>query len=298
VAYVEGTSLFVKRWTGTAWTTFETPAAPLNASGTPIGIALALDPAGNPAVAWIDNATAPFDLRVRRWLGAAWSADEVAAPAVTDPGTVLSNSNGYAAGAASLATDGTELAVAVVKSGGNADLVHVYRRNAVGPSWDLVGGAPLVAFGNDTFPGSQPALVLTQGRPAVGWIVNNGCTTCRAVAVVAEFTTAWPTQLLDLNRTADQYAAAPQLALATGGQLVAAWHEGPSTPYRSYASMLDAGSWGPLGGPDEGLLLVSSRAVAPFLVLDAANVPVVLHQEVSGTTQQIFVRRYNATALP
>jgi hypothetical protein len=103
-----------------------------------------------------------------------------------------------------------------------------------------------------------------------------------------------------LNRTADQYAAAPQLALGSAGRLEAIWHEGPSTPYRSYASLLDGGLWGALDGPNEGLLLVTSRAIAPLMVLDASDVPVVLHAESAGTSGplQIFVRRYNAVSLP
>jgi hypothetical protein len=136
------------------------------------------------------------------------------------------------------------------------------------------------------------------GLPVVGWIVNDGCTTCPAIGVVTELeATTWGNPI-PLNRDGNQYAVALQVALPTSGRFTAVWHEGPSTPYRSYASWQDTATLEQLAGPFAGGLLETTRAVAPFLVLDAANVPVVLHQELSGATNQIFVRRYNAVTLP
>jgi hypothetical protein len=73
-----GSEIIVRRWNGSVWEDFgDQPGGSISSdTGSPGGAArlpdLALDPSGNPGVAWMDNRSGEFQIMFRRFNGAAW----------------------------------------------------------------------------------------------------------------------------------------------------------------------------------------------------------------------------------
>jgi hypothetical protein len=215
-------NVYVHRWTGTGWV----PVGPglLSANGGATAAqepSLALDPAGNPVVAWHEYDGETINIHVQRWNGSSWSGvgGLLSANLIAEPEP--DNTHAFEA---SLALDEAgEPMVAWREFDGSAYNIYVRRWN--GSNWSSVGLGRLSASDSPT-SAIRPSLALYDGDPVVAWEESGESTT--DVHVRRWNGDDWTEVGSGMLSALDGATAArgPSLALAASGEAVVAWQEG------------------------------------------------------------------------
>jgi hypothetical protein len=280
----DGTSdnIYVKRWNGSGWTLVGNGFLDVNTNRDVFDPSLVLDSSGNPAVAWEESDSTSNNLYVKRWNGTAW--------VLVGAGPLDVNLN-QDAFLPSLALDpGGNPVVAWAETDGTSSNVYVKRWN--GTAWDLVGNGFLDANANRN--ASDPSLVLDSGgNPAVAWSESDG--TSSNVYVKRWNGSGWTSvgdDFLDVNTDRDAFD--PSLVLDSSGNPVVAWDESDANSYNAYVKRWNGTAWVLVG---DGFLDVNTNrdASVPSLKLDLRGNPVVAWDESDGTSNNIYVKRWNGT---
>jgi hypothetical protein len=280
VAFTQLGKLYVKRWSGGAWTQL---GDTLNFDPTQDALepTLALDTSGNPVVAWqesFDNRSA-YRVYVKRWTPQGWALysgalNLVATQSATAPALAL-EANGAPVVAWSEDEGGTK---------------RVFVKRWQSGAWTTLGAAVNASPIHDA---ERPALAIDRdGRPVLAWQEYNGqqfqifVKGWNGAGWQAPNNNAAP---LNVNPVND--AVTPSLALASSGEPVVAWDESTDTNHVVYVKRWQSGAWALLGGA------LNTNAVSsdytPSLALDSSNNPVVAFNEAQESTR-VYVKRWTA----
>jgi hypothetical protein len=175
--------IYVKRWNGTSWDELGGSASGSGVSATtgnaeaPV---VAVQPDGNPVVAWLDrpSSSGPTDVLLKRWNGTAW--EELGGSA---SGGGVSQSAGSTIGSQdpSVAVDSTGQIYVAWKFADTPNNVccnlWIYVKRWNGTSWEELGGSGSGMGVNGTSDGSAPVIKIDGAdRPVVAW--NEQMTGC------------------------------------------------------------------------------------------------------------------------
>lgn len=317
-------ALTLKAWTGSAWTDF-TPTS----SSAAISPAVALDAAGSPAMAWLENGS---NLHAATWNGTSWEGGSTAlnvaqANAASSPSVAVDRDGGTAvawleAGNAYVKRwkDGawTQLGPGALNSGAASYVLASLeesrrlfvtwiegtslRASAWAPddtgtsSWTPGAGWPL-----SEAPGAGPYLVSSpSGRPFAAWLDTSGLVPLAEVSQLGTQAWApkWDALGGKLNVDSGQAASTPWLTLDATGSPVVAWREG-SSPAALYAKRWVATDkrWQSLGIGSINPALASSPE-APVVSCGPDGTIAVLWREDYQVAPSVYgysleVRRYN-----
>jgi PKD repeat protein len=289
VAWVEESgaarSVYVKRWTGSAWEALGGALNPMAGAGRP---ALALDASGDPVVAWSDANGAEeqfFVLNVDAWTGSGWRflGSPVSRPIVGDEAIDLA-----------LVLDLDERPVVAWH---HERTIYVHRWT--GSVWLLVGGE--LDAGWSSY-GAAPRIAMdSHGRPLVAWEADG------FIHVWRLGRDGWRPLDGPLSEFGDGGAAVPSLAVDRGPQIdggvVVAWEEWDTvaTTNRVFVKYWNGSEWLAVGGMLNSS--ADSNAFAPALALGDDHglpVPVVAFSE-SGSPlgpplePAVLVKRWTGT---
>jgi hypothetical protein len=200
-------------------------------------------------------------------------------------------------GFASLASDGTSNTIAFTEYDGTNYNIRVKKWN--GTTWTNIGGA--LSGSSDANSGvNSPSLALdNSGNPTVAW--DEGYGNNNHNIYVRRFNgSSWVnvgSGVLSGSSASSSDANFPSLALDSSGNPVVAWYEYDGTAYNIYVQRFNGSNWVNVGA---GVLSGSSASVSyakyPSLALDSSGNPVVAWQEWDGSTQNIYVRRFNGSS--
>jgi len=263
-------------YTSFTWSAY---GGPLNRNAARVASepALALDGAGRPVVAWIEERGGALDpaLYVSRWDGTWWS--EVG-------GAVNATFTGRPS-APTVAVDsaGTLHVAWLQPDGGGGQRVRVARWNGASSAWQPLGGT-LDATGST----STPALA----ADAHVFVAFSEKVASLETALVQRWngTDAWEALGAGVHADAAQPSRTPSLRVRSGDAPVVAFVESDGTADQLYVSTWDAqgAAWTVAGGPLNANALHSARL--PTLALDADGVAAVAWLE---GTDLLLVAREN-----
>ncbi len=167
VAWTQNNSIFLRQFTGTTWAELGgsgSGGGVSNNSGTSRNLSLAIDPSGNPVVAWEDNTNGDFEIFLRRWNGSGWI--ELASSAT-------------GGGVSNTATDSLSVSLALDPSGNpvvawdelNGGIREIHLRVYNGVAWvEIAGSATTGGISNTGAQSTDPSMkVDASGFPLVAW---------------------------------------------------------------------------------------------------------------------------------
>jgi hypothetical protein len=274
-------NIYVKRWdsASSSWVQLgnELDVDPLQNAVKP---SLALDASGNPVVAWTEWDGSSNNVYVKRWDGTDW----------VQLGGALDVNPAQNAISHSLALDSANRpVVAFFENDGTSFNIYVKRWD--GTNWVLLGGALDVNLGEQAY---DPSLALdASGNPVVAWHEHTPGQFDN-IYVKRWDGTGW-VQLggaLDVN--VNDGAALASLALDASGNPVVAWTEWNSSSSNVYVKRWDGAGWVPLG--NELDISEPQMAERPSLALDASGRPAVAWFENDGTSNNIYVKRWDGAS--
>ncbi len=295
--------ILVKRWDGSAWATFGASAAlPASAAGhIPTTPAIAFDASNNPVVAWQETFgatgswTAPFQIYLRRWDGAAWV--ELGGSAT---GGGVSNTGTAGSPWLAIASDGS-IFVAWSQTTGE---VYLRRWNPISSTWVELGGS---ASGAGIASGWLPQVALdAAGNPTVAYTCTSGTTS--DICAKRWSGSAWVG--MDgsgtgggISKSPAIWSFRPQLRINRADQPVVAWAEDSTVATRSvYARYFDGTRWQSYwegNAPLEGSLSSDSddnTGRAPAVALRSSGVPVVAWQDQSSSSYTLKLKSWTGTS--
>jgi len=232
--------IYLKRWSGSAWTELGGSATDGGLSSSPDTSAsdmpvLATDAAGNPVVAWRTGAFLAGEIYLKRWNGSAWIelGGSAAGGGVTSSGTLCT--------APSLALDAIgrpSLAWQRIVSGS----WEICLRRWDGASWTQLGGSATGGGLSSTAQDSQsPSLAVSaSGDPIVAWVES--VTPQPEIWVRRWDGAAWSGVAGSgsgggVSATATQ-SLAPRIAFDAAGGLTVAWSENVGGAPEVYVSQI------------------------------------------------------------
>ena len=297
VAWTQGitayTKLYLHRWRGGAWEALASPApggGVDGARGEALVSSLALDSAGNPAIAWQDRSMGANAIYFRRWDGSTWQELEGSASS----GGVSMTTTGYS-GFPSLALDSRGLPVVAWEEhyGSRADIyVRRYERRLLKQGWEDVGDHPgVVGFQSKLSEAIQPALRLNpQGRPSVAWLDSE--TGPKQVYFRRWNGSRWE----ELAGSATQggvsrsreVAASVDMELDAEANPILSWKEGSGPGATAVVKHWNGKQWESMG---ETAAAPGVDPTWPRLALDAQRRPVLAYR----AEDKIHVRRWTGT---
>jgi hypothetical protein len=208
----EASDVFVQRWNGHAWESVGGILGANPGSTSAYLVALQLDSAGRPVIAWTEYDGTAESIYVRRWTGQNWEA----------LGEVLSAHPGNTpTHGISLQLDSSDRPF-IAWSESNGAVTDVYVRWWNGQNWEDVG-ASLSANPGNTAAGTPSIQIDIDGLPVVAWRESDGA---EYNIYVRRWTgTAWETLGEALNSIPGAWAYEPTLRLDANGQLAVGWQE-------------------------------------------------------------------------
>ncbi|MBA3395282.1 MAG: hypothetical protein H0T89_21720 [Deltaproteobacteria bacterium] len=241
VAWIEGGTAQVMRWSGTAWDALPSP-------GMGTYVLLATPPAGG--------------------------APTVAVVGTTAAVKILATNDTWEALGGELALGGalaSEPALAVPAAGraaigwiaGNQLVVHRYTT-----SWTAMAA---IAIGTPPSGIHRMSLAARDDRVAIAW--DQYSASFSVYAAMAGATSAWTRLGRTLDVDVAGNAAAPAIAIDTSGNPVVAWSERIETTERGVLARWDGSAWTIVGGPT--WLAATTLPTRPTLALHLGNAAVV-----------------------
>ncbi len=287
----QSTNIYVKRWTGTAWSQLG-GLLDVKANEFAYEPAIALDSAGNPVVAWEEDAGGQFADRhiyAKRWNGSSWVQ---LGSFIDAAGTTKGAQN------ASLAIDnaGNPVVAFFEDVGvGTAFNDNVYVKRWNGTSWVQLGNALDI---NTNRTADYPSLALDNtGNPIVAWEEFDGNSSNSNIYVKRWNGSVWVRLgSAALDMTLATPARLPSLDVDSTGKPVVAWEEGFSSNTNIYVKRWTGTTWSQVGTAplDINATLAADNAA---LSLDGANNPVVTWQEYTTTNlYNVYIKRWNGAA--
>jgi hypothetical protein len=330
VAWQEGNSgstdsLYVKKFLTNAWQDIG-GLLDVNGGQSALNASIARTTSNYPVVAWDegDAINGSWNVYVKAWNGSAWSAkggalDKVSGADAENPSVALKTNNaihvawqengniyekfwnntawvtqGSANGGAldtSLANDAITPSIAIKTD--NLPIVafaedgNILVKRLVGTAWTAMGTALDTSLINEAY---RPSLAIkTDNNPIVAWYEDIG-TSFNIYAKEWNGTT-WTALGTTIDKTASRNAKDIVLAIRTDNKPVVAWEEAGNI----YVKQWDGLAWVNIGSAAIDKVLVNT-ALRPSLDLRSDNNPVVSWQEWSGSSYDVWAKRWTGSA--
>ncbi len=271
--------LYVKRWTGTAWTLVG--PGPLNIGddiGDPFSNAvdpsIVIDKSGNPIVAWSEGF-----VYAKRWTGTAWVllASTPFGNLNVDPNQTSHNPH--------IGIDSSGSPIATWE-----EQQKIYVKRWTGTAWVFVGANPLSSPLNAGFtnPAGFPSLSFVNGDLVVAW--HEGTGPLQSTVYTKRFVTnVWTPVGRALDTTLSNSATNSSIGRKSDNRPIVAWDEQVGTSRNVYVKERIGSNWVALAGALD--ISVANPAVNPSLAVRGDNRPVVAFQEAND----IYVRQWDGT---
>lgn len=288
--------IYFRRWSGTAWVELAGSATAGGVSATPGESrhpVLALDAAGNPAIAWQEGDPGSREICLRRWTGAVW--EELAG-------------SGSGGGVSATAADSSLPSLSIGpagdpaiawREGTGASDGEIFFRRWNGSAWEELGGSATAGGLSGTAAESAaPSLkVDAAGTPTIAWSETPGSIYLRRWGGATWDEIGGSATGAGLSAPSTN-ASSPSLALDAAGAPLVAWQDfalGYSEPFfRRWNGM----GWAELGGSasGRGVSGTAGYSLSPVLAVDPlTGFPVLAWAEFNGT-EDIFVKRWNGVS--
>jgi len=274
-------NIYVKRWdsSSSSWVPLGNELD-INPSQNAVKPSLALETSGNPVVAWTEWDGSSNNVYVKRWDGTDW----------VQLGGALDVDPAQEAISHSLALDSANHpVVAFFENDGTSFNIYVKRWD--GTNWVSLGGALDINLSQQAY---DPSLALdASGNPVVAWHENTPGQFDN-IYVKRWDGANWVLLGGALDVNVNDGAALARLVLDTSGNPVVAWTEWNSSSSNVYVKRWDGANWVPLG--NELDISEPQPAGSPSLALDTSGRPVVAWFENDGTSDNIYVKRWDGTS--
>ncbi len=284
--------IYLRRWDGSNWSDLGGSASGGGISdnnGASLWPAVAVDPDGNPWVAWHDASAGDTEIYVRRWTGTAW---EPVGDGSADGGGISNNAGSSAYVALEIASNGQAYAVWMDSSAGNQE---VYARRWNGSTWEgLAGSASGGGISNTPTRSGRPAIALYDNLPAVAWAETE---TVGDIYVRRFDGTAW----MELGEHSasnggvsntpgmSQYAT---IGYSAAGKPFVAWYDFTPGQPEIYAATLEGGQWVAAGNgaaSGGGISNTATMSLEPALAVQG-GAPYVVWQESTISDDEVYIR--------
>lgn len=267
----------VKKWNGTTWASLG-GILDIDASNAAHRPSMSLDSSGNPVVAWQEKVGVQFNIHVKKWNGTTWTS----LSGILD----IDASNTASLPSIALDSNGNPV-VAWQEKVGTTENIYVKKWD--GTTWTLLGG--LLDVHTNTNADSAKIAIDSSGNPIVTWFEFDG--TQHNIYVKKWNGTTWTSLggILDLD--ASKGTRYPSIAVDLSGNPVIAWQEHDGTSFNIYVKKWNGTTWVLLGGT---LDFDTSKVTAfPSIALNSSGNPIVTWQENDGTSNNIYVKKWNGT---
>lgn len=290
--------IYLKRWSGVAWTELGASASGGGISTT-TGMAddpaLVVDSSGNPIVAWRDTGSGRSEIYLRRWNGAAWVelANSASGGGVSNLGA-----GGGSAYRPALAIDGANNPVVSWEHVASLSSTwSVYLKHWNGSSWiELGGSATGSGIANSGVGGAPSVAVDGSNYPAVAW--QDGLSGNLEIYLKRWNGMSWvelagSATAGGVSNTAGA-SELPSLAIETTGNPVVGWQDGTNGNLEVYLKRWDGAQWAELSGSASsgGISGTATPSEGCSLALESTNNPLVAWQDGAGNTE-VFLKRWD-----
>lgn len=295
--------IYLKRWSGAAW---EQLAGSATAGGLSNGTGadhaerptLALDPNGDPVVAWEQRFPWPLaNIYLKRWTGNGWV--ELGGSASLNG---LSNTTARNSQMPSLEVDAAGYpVVAWLEGAPGSREVHLKRWD--GATWSALGGSAIAGgVSGPTLEDSPPPLALdAAGHPTVCWSTQDATQTWQ-IFLKRWSGAAW-VDLAGSGRDRGLSATpgasrSPDLVLdPTLGHPVVVWHDssGPNQGWSTYLRRWNGAAWEELAGSATGQGVsggLSGSSQLPRLATDVYGRPVAVWERGINGNLEVYLRAF------
>lgn len=297
--------IYVRKWTGTAWTEVGTGSASgggiSNNAGYSAAPSLAIAPDGTLYIAWDDKSGGDAEIYVRAWNGNTW--DEVGTGSATGSG--ISNNNGYSSTPSiAIASDGTPYIAWFDNSNGRGE---IYVRGWNGNSWAEVGQGSASGGGisNTLWGAFDPSLAIApDGTLYLAWADSSN-------GKAEIYIRAWNgSQWVEVGMSSASGGGisntggdsnSPSLAVDVEGTPTVAWADNSSGTEEIYVRTWNGSHWVEIGaGSAEGGGISDSGGISlrPSLAIASDATPYIsweFNSTVWSTNEEIYIRNWNGT---
>jgi len=310
--------IYVRRWTGLAWTTLGTSASAGGVSNTPTAESahpvvavsgapiegLPAERAGIPYIAWHDSASGDTEIYIRQWNGSAWV--EVGAGSASGGGVSDNTSESFQA---TLVIDGAlRPIVAWTDDRPNPQnpqqrLSDIYVKRWNGSAWVEMGTGSATGGGISNTAGESGEAALAAGPGGVIYLARSDATSGNAEIYVRRWSgSAWvevsPGSASGggISNNADA-SYAPAIAIDSQNRPVVAWVDRSDGDTEIYLKRLEGQTWVELGNSATagGLSNNDGASLDPSVVSLANDLPLVAWTDLSGFNAEIYVRRWTGS---
>ena len=300
VAWQDGSSgnyeIYLRRWDGTQWAELGGSATGGGVSNTPGAsryLSMALDPAGNPVIAWQEAISWSY-VYVKRWNGSQWVELGGSASGFGISGIVA------AFGSPSISVDpaGNPMVAWCEEISG---IRQVYVKKWNGSAWTELGGS---ATGGGVSAGTNSSdyAVLASdsaGNPVVAW---NYYSTNAEIYLRAWSGSAW----VEIGGSATGGGASstsgssryPDLVVDASDRPVLVWQEFLTTNEEVYLKRWNGSAWVALGGSatSGGISASAGHSTGASIALDALGNPIVAWDDRTAGNREVHLRRWDGAA--
>ncbi|MBN2361722.1 MAG: hypothetical protein JXR83_19880 [Deltaproteobacteria bacterium] len=293
VAWSDRTSgnyeIYIKRYNSIYWTVVGTSSDSgggiSNNTSTSYTPSLALDPMGNPVVAWRDYPSSNSYIYVKRFDGALW----VDVGSNSSTGTGIATTSSYEP---SIALDTNVNPVVAYSAGASAR--DIYAKHFNGSTWSNVGSNGRVCSNSGS--SQHPSLALDSSEnPFVAW---EDSTSGNYEIYVKRFDgTTW----VDLGTGSSSgggisnstgISQSPSMALDASENPVVAWRDGTSGKYEIYVRRFDGSEWVEIGQGSASGGGVSNNSLqdssAPSLSIGGGRICVAWYERGRSSTEIVM----------
>lgn len=293
--------IYIRRWDGAAWVEMGAGSATGGGisrnAGESLAPSLALDPEGNPVIAWQDKTGGDAEIYVRRWDGAVW----------VEMGDASASGGGISNNVAdslspSLAVNADGNPIVAWNDIGSGDW-EVYAKQWNGSAWVEIGGSAAGGgISNNTGWSEHTALaVAPDGAPHVTWYDNSGGDweiyarkwTGSAWSEIGNSASGGG---ISDNTTDSRF---PSLAFGSDGNPIVTWYDRIGGDLEIYVKRWNGAAWVEMGSGSASGGGISDNSVdsyAPYVVVSPAGVPVIAWMDQNDGDFDIFVKQWTGAA--
>jgi hypothetical protein len=274
VAFQENNNVYVRRWSGTAWTNISNNALDTTLANDALTPSLAIETTSNlPVVAYAENG----NILVKRADGVVSPSSWLSPYGTTALDTTVAN-EAYRPSLA-LKTDNNPV-VAWYEDAGTS--FNIYAKEWNGTAWVALGTTIDKTASRDAK--DIVLAIRSDNRPVVAWEEAGNIYVKRWTG------SSWVSLGNTLDKVAGNEALRPALDLRTDNNPVVTWQEWNGSSYDVFVKRWTGSSWLPIA---TALDKTSARdAERPSLVLKSDNNPVLSWDEFDGTSETIYVKQF------
>lgn len=298
-SYNEESRIYVRRWNGTAWAeagSGSASGAGISGDGEgPAEPSLAIGSDNVPVIAW--ESRGPSWITVKRWNGTTWAG--------VDSSTGIGSRPGFGGPSLAIGPDNRPV-VAWRGRGFSNKVIYLLRWN--NSAWEEMGTGSASEFGgiSNTRGARNPSLAVgPDGKPIVAW--EDGSSGNWEIYVKRWNGSAWVEMGAGsasgggISKSKGQ-SYQPSLAIGPDGTVVVAWQDNYFDVQSwgwLYVRRWNGSAWVEMGAGSASGKGISGDLIdndSPSVAIGSDGVPVIAWSGYGGSTQDIYVQRWNGSA--